>query len=168
MTPIPLKLQPLTAEAFAPFGEVMETVHHGPEEINQGHTRKYAELARVDAGDEGGWPAVHIYRSMPVGLPLKIEVLERHPLGSQAFMPLQANRFLIVVAPAGAAPAGSDVRGFFTNGRQGVNYFKGVWHHYQITVGEAADYLVIDRAGPAGNFQEHRLGRSLAIASLPW
>lgn len=168
VTPLFLPIQPLTAQAFAPFGDVIETAGHSALEINHGHTSKYADLACVNTTSEGGQPAIHIYRSSPVSLPLRIETLERHPLGSQAFIPLQAQPFLIVVAPAGDAPMPSDVRGFFTNGKQGINFHKGVWHHYQITLGETADYLVIDRLGPGENFDEHRLDQALVMKAVPW
>ncbi len=166
MAAIPLKLQPLTAQAFAPFGDVIEKTAASVQEINHGQTRKYADLAQVDTANAGGRPAMHIYNSSPVSLPLRIETLERHPLGSQAFIPLHPRPFLIVVAPAGAAPQASQVRGFFSNGQQGVNYRKGVWHHYQITLHEASDYLVIDRAGPGGNFEEYRLAQALVIGEI--
>jgi ureidoglycolate lyase len=163
---MPLKLQPLTVQAFAPFGNVLQKTAAVWQEINQGHTRKYADLAQVDTADAGGRPAVHIYNSRPVSLPLRIETLERHPLGSQAFIPLHPRPFLIVVAPAGPAPQASQVRGFFSNGQQGVNYHKGVWHHYQITLHETSDYLVIDRAGPGENFEEYRLAQTLVIGEF--
>ena len=168
MTAIPLSLQALSAHAFAPFGDVLQKEDRVQQIINYGHTLKFADLASLDLGEQGGRPAVHIYHGLPVSLPLRIEVMERHPLGSQAFMPLQERPFLVIVAPAGAAPGPTDVRGFFSNGQQGINIHKGVWHHYQVTLGEPADYLVIDRAGPGGNFDEHRLTRPLVVEHVPW
>jgi ureidoglycolate lyase len=168
MAALSLKLQALTPGAFAPFGEILQTAGGQSEVINDGHALKFADLANIDVQDEGGRAAVHIYHGVPVSLPLRIDVLERHPLGSQAFMPLSSKPFLVVVAPAGEAPLSSVVQAFFTNGQQGVNINKGVWHHYQITLGEPADYLVIDRAGPGDNFEEHRLTQPLVLASLPW
>ena len=82
-----LKLKPLTAEAFAPYGDVIQKHGSYPEEINYGQTRKYGDLAGIDTASYDGLPLVHIYRSRPVGLPYRIEVMERHPLGSQAFIP---------------------------------------------------------------------------------
>ena len=158
-----LNLKPLTQEAFAPFGDVIQKEGHYPEVINRGQTRKYAGLARVDVGDEEGGTTVHIYRSRPVSLPFRIEVMEHHPLGSQAFIPLSRQPFLVIVAPpAETLPFGS-IQGFITNGEQGVNLNKAVWHHYQLSLGETCDYLVIDRGGPGVNTIEHQLERNLYI-----
>lgn len=166
MNAIPLILQPLTEEAFSPFGNVIQKSTQFLQEINYGQTRKHTDLAAVDTSESGGRPALHIYNCSPVTLPLTIEIMERHPLGSQAFIPLHSRPFVIVVAKAGSPPPASQVHGFLTNGQQGVNFHKGVWHHYQITLQENSDYLVIDREGPGENFEEHRLAQTLVIESL--
>lgn len=158
-----LNLKPLTSDAFAPFGDVIQKQGHYPEEINYGQTRKYARLAGVDTADEGGEPAVHIYRSRPISLPFRIEMMECHPLGSQAFMPLHRRPFLVVVAPASDRFSFKSIQGFFTNGEQGVNIHKGVWHHYQLSLDEISDYLVIDRDGPGDNRIEQHLEKALFI-----
>ena len=166
MTPDILTLEALTSEAFAAFGDVIQTEGNSPLSINYGHTQKYADLARIDSGSDGR-TAVHIYKSTPVSLPLAIEIMERHPLASQAFIPLHSRPFVVVVAPAGPEPGIQQIKGFISNGKQGVNYHKGVWHHHQITLSEPAQYLVIDRAGPEENLDEYQLPGSLLINSVP-
>jgi len=161
-----LNLKPLTDEAFAPFGEVIQRQGHYPEEINYGQTRKYADLARIDTAEEEGRTAVHIYRSRPVSLPFKIEVLESHPHGSQAFIPLHNRPFLIVVAPPAAQPDFKSIQGFITNGEQGVNLHRGVWHHHQLSLEETCDYLVIERSAPGVNTIEQHLEKNLFIEEL--
>lgn len=150
--PRQLALEQLTAAAFAPFGEVVEA-GGAPEWINAGTARQYADLATVET--DGGRPRVSLYRAEARRLPLAITMLERHPLGSQLFMPLSAEPFIVVVAPAAPVPDRALLRAFVTNGRQGVNYRRGTWHHPLIALA-AGEFLVLDRAGPGANCEEFR------------
>lgn len=163
MTRERLQPEPLTAAAFAPFGRVIEKAGHRPREINYGRTLKYADLAQIEVDEQGGKPVVHLYRSQPITLPFRVEILECHPLGSQTFMPLHDRPFLVVVAPPGAAPDSGSIRCFVTDGRQGVHLDRGVWHHYQLSLGEPSEYLVIERSGPGENTVERRLAEALLI-----
>jgi ureidoglycolate lyase len=155
-----LVIEPLTRGAFAPFGEVIELegAKHYP--INLGTTIRYHDLARIDIGDEGGRPLVNVFRGEPRMLPFEVSMLERHPLGSQAFMPLGDAPYLIVVAPPGML-APETIRAFVTRGWQGVNYAKGVWHHPLIALGQRSDFIVVDRGGGGHNLDEQTLHESL-------
>jgi ureidoglycolate lyase len=164
MKPDQLELQPLTAEAFEPFGDVIQRQGVIPEDINYEQTQKFADLALIDTSEGGGETAVHLYRSQAATLPFLIERMERHPLGSQAFMPLHQRPFPVIVAPAGDDPDIQTIRGFISSGDQGINYHKGVWHHYQISLNGICDYLVIDRIGPNFNCEEWVLDRKLVIS----
>lgn len=149
-----LPLETLTAEAFEPFGQVIEATD--PEralEINYGATKRFDDLAMIDTAEAEGRTSVSIFRSKPLPLPIRIRVMERHPLGSQAFIPLERAPFLVVVAPPGPFDP-NGIRGFFANGWQGVNYARGVWHHYSLALDTECDFLVIDRAGPGENLEE--------------
>ena len=145
---------PLTRRGFAPFGEVIETDSAERRVINQGSTERFHDLARVDVAARGGYPLINVFRAQPLPLPLTIRLLEQHPLGSQAFIPLHGAPFLVVVAPAGAAPRAEELRAFVTDGRQGVNYARGVWHHPVIAMTRETDFLVVDRGGPGDNLVE--------------
>lgn len=152
-----LELEPLTPEAFEPFGQVIDTATlrpAGAESINDGHTLKFADLLPFDCDFEGGRVALHYYRSEARRLPLEIRILERHPLGSQAFWPLQDRPYVVVVAPPGPTPDASAVRAFRASGTQAVQYSRGTWHHYQISLEGDCEYLVLDRAGPGENCDE--------------
>ena len=100
---------------------------------------------------------VSIFRGQPRALPFEVEMMERHPLGSQAFMPLSGRPYLVVVAPAGMAPAARDLRVFLARGDQGVNYAAGVWHHPLLALDSVCDFLVLDRSGSAPNCDEVQL-----------
>ena len=159
-----LAIEALSAERFAPFGDVISTyvaARHFP--INGGTTERYHDLANLDAGPDGKL-IVSIFRGHPRELPFAVMMLERHPLGSQAFMPLVAQPYLVVVAPAGEAPEPDALRAFFAQPGQGVNYAKGVWHHPLLALNETCDFLVIDRSGPGNNCDEITLAEPLFLA----
>jgi ureidoglycolate lyase len=153
----------LTSEAFKPFGDVLEAEGVTPKWINEGHTQKFAGLARITSAN-GGRAQISIYRSNAIELPFRIRTLERHPLGSQAFMPLHDRPFPVIVALPDSIPGPATIRAFLTNGRQGVNIHAGVWHHYQLTLDEDSDYLVIDRVGPGENCDEYRLQQEFVLS----
>lgn len=152
--PIPLKVQPLSREAFAPYGDVIEAdaaARHFV--INAGNTVRYHDLANIEPGPEGR-VIVSIFRGQPRSLPFVVEMMERHPLASQAFIPLSGKPYLVVVAPPGAAPEAGQLAVFLARGDQGVNYARGVWHHPLLALETVCDFLVVDRSGPGPNCDE--------------
>jgi ureidoglycolate lyase len=149
-----LKPEPLTAAAFAPFGDVLEVgTAKEIRPINFGNTQRYHDLARLDLTVQNGTPLVSIFRTRPLPRPIQIKVMERHPMGSQAFYPLSNHPFMVVVAPPGDFDA-SKIRAFLAGPQQGVNYAKGTWHHYSLALDQVCDFMVIDRGGPEKNLDE--------------
>ncbi|QHE76189.1 ureidoglycolate lyase [Hydrogenophaga sp. PBL-H3] len=152
-----LTIEPLTAEAFRAFGDVIEASDAARHfTINQGFAERYHDLARIDTAGGGGHSVVSIFKALPRTFPLAITLMERHPLGSQAFVALAPMPFLVVVARPGAAPGPQDIRCFLAAAGQGVNYARGTWHHPLIALDAPGDFLVIDRGGVAdgGNCDE--------------
>ena len=150
-----LSPEPLTAEAFAPFGRVIEAGATAVKlDINQGHAVRYDALAEVDVADGGGRPVISLFRARPLG-EFVLKTFERHPLGSQSFVPLNGRPYLVAVAPPGAFEPAA-VRLFRAEGQQGVHYRKGTWHHFLLVLGES-DFLVVDRMGPGDNCEEVKL-----------
>lgn len=163
--PFPLAVTPLTRAAFAPFGEILQaddTVRHFP--INGGTTERFHDLARLDAGILGR-VIVSIFRGHPRALPLTLSMLERHPLASQAFMPLGREPYLVVVAPPDEIPKAEQIRCFLAHPGQGVNYAAGVWHHPLLALNAPSDFLVLDRDGPGHNCDEFVLTPPVLISS---
>ena len=145
--------EPLTAEAFAPFGSVIEASDEAAKlDINQGHAIRYDRLAEIDVADGGGTGVISLFRARPLA-ELVLKQFERHPLGSQSFIPLGGRPYLVAVAPAGDFDP-AKVRLFRAEGRQGVHYRKGVWHHFLLVLDDETDFLVVDRAGPGDNCEE--------------
>lgn len=156
INPTPLSIEPLAAESFALFGDVIQTEGRDCFPINQGSTQRYHDLAKIDVSAEGGFPIVSIFRAKPLSFPLIVRMMERHPLGSQAFIPMEEHPFLIIVAPSGEFNSNA-LRCFLTCGQQGVNYHRNVWHHPIIALENISDFLVIDRGGDGHNCDEHRV-----------
>lgn len=160
---IELYPEPLTREAFAPFGDVIapEGVRHFP--INAGAIERHHDLARVEVG-EGGRLLISIATCNRITeLPYRIPLVERHPLGSQAFIPLNETPMVVVVAPPGESVDPAGLRAFISNGRQGINYHPGVWHMPLITADPEQRFLVVDRGGPGDNCEELPLASDVLL-----
>ncbi len=148
--------EPLTAEAFAPFGSVIEASDAAVKlDINRGHATRYDQLAEIDAADGGGTGVISLFRARPLGEPV-LRAFERHPLGSQSFVPLSGRPYLVAVAPAGDFDP-AKIRLFRAEAHQGVHYRKGVWHHFLLVFEAGSEFLVVDRAGPGDNCEEVEL-----------
>lgn len=149
--------KPLTAAAFARHGEVIETSDKAEQRsINEGHTTRFHDLARLELTRADGRPLVSIFRSEPLARPVTIRLMERHPLSSQAFFPLSGRPYLVVVAGQGALDA-AGIEAFIAAPDQGVNYAPGTWHHYSLALEGVSDFLVIDRGGAGEDLDEARL-----------
>jgi ureidoglycolate lyase len=151
-----LKAEPLTAEVFAPFGDVIQTAGRAPRVINEGTCERFDDLASVDVLANGGRPLMSIFKAAPRPLPFEVRALERHPLSSQAFYPLDGVPFLVVVADDGDAgtPWSNRIRAFRAAGDQGVSYRRNTWHHALLAIGQTSRFLVVDRGGPGDNCDE--------------
>ena len=149
-----LRTEPLTRDAFAPFGQVIEAegAHHYP--INSGNCERYHDLARVELGGVHARPLISLLHSKHFALPLTLSMVERHPLGSQAFYPLSAHPFLVVVAPDQSGVPGAP-RAFLAGRGQGVNIAMNTWHGVLTPLQAEADFLCVDRGGEGNNLEEH-------------
>jgi ureidoglycolate lyase len=152
----------LSAEAFAPFGDVIEIEGRESRWINDNTCRRFDDLAYIDVAEGGGRPLLSVFESNPLSLPLYIRALERHPLSSQAFFPLEMRPFLVVVAADG--PSGP-LHAFLSSGRQGVNYRRNTWHHPLIALGQISRFLVVDRGGCGENCEEVTLVAPVLVRS---
>ena len=181
-----IKPEPLTARAFAPFGEVIETEGCDPISINEGTTKRFHELSQVDVG-AAGRAIISVFRATRREMPIGIRMLECHPLGSQSFVPMSGREWLVVVAPpvseisgagsdrqgeteisdkapntgqaggGGGGPDFSRLRCFLARGNQGVTYGPGVWHHPLLVLESGDEFVVVDRGGPQGESPDANL-----------
>jgi ureidoglycolate lyase len=160
-----LKLLPLTAERFAPFGDVIETLARSTQGMNNARFERFNDLAdiNIDTG-KGGHVAISIARSKtPAISPLRVDMVERHPLGSQAFIPLDPFSFTSVVAPPGESVDVDELQAFVTNGKQGINYHRGTWHMPLMSNEEGQRFLIVDRAPGDGNCEEVILDQAVIL-----
>lgn len=159
-----LKLERLTKAAFAAFGDVIETEGNEWYPINHGTTRRYHHLASVQIAKHGH-AGISLARGDAFNYPLTIKMLERHPLGSQSWIPCTHTPFIAVVAPNGAddKPDEAGLRAFYVQGNQGVNYYQGTWHHPLMTLGRQGDFIIVDRIGPEPNCDECELAQSYCV-----
>lgn len=159
-----IQLQALTKESFASFGDVVQCENEEFFHINGAHTERYHALSITEA--EQAKIGISIFRNIQkTSLPLKIEMLEKHPLGSQAFIPMHGQSFIIVVAPALNAlePDLTQIKAFLSNGSQGVNYHQNTWHHPLLTLEAPSSFVVIDRIGQGKNCDVYHFKHTIKI-----
>jgi ureidoglycolate lyase len=160
---IDLRTVPLTKAGFASFGDVIEIGGAARSSINQGFAERFNDLARLDVAAEGGSVNVSIVFANPRPMPIAIKLMERHPLGSQIFYPLQDRPWLVLVC---ADPGDeSSFRAFTASGRQGVNYARNTWHHPLLVLDADSRFLVVDRKGAGNNMEEVELEKELIVAA---
>ncbi|MFA3916587.1 ureidoglycolate lyase [Ruegeria hyattellae] len=147
-----LKAQPLTAAAFAPYGDVMEASGDPDKLINQGKCGRFHDRARLDFSD--GVAGISIFKGEKESLPLTLKMVERHPAGSQAFVPMSADPFLVVVASDDNGVP-KDPVAFLTQPGQAINFLSGTWHGVLTPLSEPGLFAVIDRIGDGANLEEH-------------
>lgn len=147
--------EPLTATAFAPFGDVLEAAGMPDKMINQGLCGRFHDRATLDFG--GARAGISIFQAQPRSLPYALDLIERHPEGSQAFLPMSEHPFLVIVAPDCQARP----RAFLTNGKQGINLHRGTWHGVLTPLHAPGLFAVVDRIGTTKNLEEH-------IFPTPW
>jgi len=152
--------QPLTAAAFAPYGDVIEAQGDPSFFINAGQCGRFHDLAQTDFG--GGKAGISLAHGTPYAMPLSLTMIERHPLGSQMFMPLNSAPFLVIVSDSPEATP----KAFLTNGAQGINYHRGTWHGVLTPLNAPQPFLIVDRIGEGNNLEEHFFETPFSV-SLP-
>ena len=156
-----IRCQPLTAEAFAPFGDVLEARGTPDRIINDGKCGRFHDLARLDFGAEGR-AGLSLFDAEPRSLPYALDLMERHPEGSQAFLPMTAQPFLVTVAPDAGGRPGTP-HAFLAAPGQGVNFHRGTWHGVLTPLSAPGLFAVVDRIGPGMNLEEFSLNPAVLV-----
>jgi len=155
-----IRTEPLTAAGFAPYGDVLDVSGEPDKLINQGLCGRYHDRAKLV--HDGGRAGISLFDAVPRSLPYQLAMMERHPLGSQAFLPLSADPFLVVVAPDDGGRPGRPVA-FLSEPYMGVNYHANVWHGVLTPLSAHGRFAVIDRIGPGANLEEYWFDEAYVI-----
>ena len=147
---------------FSAYGDLISTDDINPMDINAGYAKRFDDLANVDTSIDGGKTIVSIFSALKRTFPMKIDMMEKHPLGSQAFMPMKETTFLSFVAPTGESPEISKIQSFIIPPKTGINYKPGIWHFPLISI-EDTNFLVIDRKGDGDNLIIHNFEKEKII-----
>jgi len=150
MTNLVIKPKPISKENFKKFGDMITTDDIKPLEINDGYAKRYDGIANLDAKKDSGESIISIFSALKRSFPMKIDMMEKHPLGSQAFIPMKETTFLAFVAPEADKPDLNKVEAFIIPKGVGVNYNAGIWH-FPLIATENMNFLVVDRKGSGDN-----------------
>lgn len=158
-----IRIEPLTKEAFAPFGDILDAKGQPDKMINAGMCGRFHNRADLTFA-EGGRAGISIFNAKPRTLPYTLDLLERHPLGSQAFLPMTEHPFLVVVAPDEGDRPGVP-RAFMTAPHQGINFHAGTWHGVLTPLHAPGLFAVVDRIGEGENLDEWQLDAPYTITN---
>ena len=147
---------------FSAYGDLISADDINPMNINAGYAKRFDNLANVDTSSEGGKTIVSIFSALKRTFPMKIDMMEKHPLGNQSFIPMKETTFLSFVAQAGESPEISKIQSFIIPPKTGINYKPGIWHFPLIST-EDTNFLVIDRKGDGNNLIIHNFEKEKII-----
>jgi len=154
MTNLIIKPKPITKENFKKFGDMITTADIKPIEINNGYAKRYDGIANLNTKKDNGESTISIFSALKRSFPMKVDMMEKHPLGSQAFIPMKETTFIVFVAPKGKKPNINKIKSFIVPKQTGVNYKPGIWHFPSIS-NKNMNFLVIDRKGKGNNLMIH-------------
>ena len=158
MTNLVIEPKPINKENFKKFGDMITTDDIKPLEINDGYAKRYDGIANLDAKKDDGESIISIFSALKRSFPMKVDMMEKHPLGSQAFIPMKETTFLAFVAPVGDEPDLTKAEAFIIPKGIGINYSAGIWH-FPLIATEDMNFLVVDRKGEGDNLVLHDLNK---------
>ena len=157
-----IKPKKMTRKNFSKFGEVIDTKKKKPILINNGYAKRFDDLGKVNTSIKKGNTIISIFSAKKRSFPMKIDMMEKHPLGSQAFIPMKETTFLVFVAPRGKEPNVNKIKSFIVPKQTGVNYKPGIWH-FPLISNKNMNFLVIDRKGKGNNLIIHNFKKKILL-----
>jgi len=157
-----IKPKIITRTNFVTYGDLISSDDIKQMDINAGYAKRFDNLANINTSKDGGKTIVSIFSALKRNFPMKIDMMEKHPLGSQAFIPMKETTFLCFVAPPGESPEINKIQSFIIPPKTGINYKPGIWHFPLIST-EDTDFLVIDRKGNGENLVIHKFDKEKVV-----
>ena len=157
-----IRPKPINKENFKKFGDMITTADIKPIEINNGYAKRYDGIANLNTKKNGGDSTISIFSALKRSFPMKIDMMEKHPLGSQAFIPMDDTKFLVFVAPRGNKPDINKIQSFVIPKQTGVNYNAGIWHFPLISM-KNMNFLIVDRKGKGNNLVIYKFKKDKII-----
>tara|TARA_Y100000590_G_scaffold453460_1_gene598554 strand:+ start:315 stop:806 length:492 start_codon:yes stop_codon:yes gene_type:complete len=159
---ITIKPTKITRKNFSKFGELINTKNKKPISINNGYARRFHDLGKINTSSNKGNPIISIFSAKKRNFPMKINMMEKHPLGSQAFIPMKETSFIVFVAPRGKEPDVNKIKSFIVPKQTGINYKPGIWH-FPLISNKNMNFLVIDRKGKGKNLIIHNFKKEILL-----
>ena len=157
-----IKPMPINKSNFAQYGDLISTTDVKPIDINAGYAKRFDNLANLNTSKDEGKAIVSIFSALKRTFPMTVDMMEKHPLGSQAFIPMKETTFLCFVAPTGETPDINKIQSFIIPPKNGINYKPGIWH-FPLIATEDTNFLVIDRKGKGENLIIHKFVKEKII-----
>ena len=157
-----IKAKKITKKNFSKFGQLIDTSKKNPININDGYAKRFDNLINLDASKNKGKAIISIFKAKKRRFPMKIDMMEKHPLGSQAFIPMEDTKFLVFVAPRGDKPDIDKIESFVVPKQTGVNYNAGIWHFPLISM-KNMNFLIVDRKGKGNNLVIYKFKKNKII-----
>ena len=157
-----IKPKKITSKNFKKFGDLISTKKIKPININNGYAKRFNNLCKINTSLKKGNTIMSIFSAKKRKFPMKIKMMEKHPLGSQAFVPMSATKFLVFVAPKGDKPDINKIQSFLVPKQTGVNYKAGIWHFPLISM-KNMNFLIVDRKGKGNNLVIYKFKKDKII-----
>ena len=157
-----IKPKKITNKNFKKFGDLISTKKIKPININNGYAKRFNNLCKINTSSKKGNTIMSIFSAKKRKFPMKIKMMEKHPLGSQAFVPMSATKFLVFVAPKGDKPDINKIQSFLVPKQTGVNYNAGIWHFPLISM-KNMNFLIVDRKGKGNNLVIYKFKKDKII-----
>ncbi len=156
-----IPIEPIGAFDLEGLCDIVEIGGHAGKTINEGRCWRYSDLAKLDFGASGRC-GISLFKAELRTLPLRLDLMERHPFGSQAFVPMDRASLLVVVSADDGGRPGQP-KAFVAGPDQAVNIHRNVWHGVLTPLSGSGLFAVFDWIGEDPNLEIHTFDQPFEI-----